>query len=243
MRTPSRQLRDGDIITVDPAAMALLTIPTGKAEEAPKVEEVKAAEPAELATEVTGDAAVPEAASAEGATKDMKEARQPKKVAFNRKNWNSHGLHESPTSKHTWMKETGKPLNFQEVHFMGPWTFVPEYLEVNYNICSAVFLRAPTLHPGRCELPTPHPPEMHALAFEWYSRIYNRKTKRAPPEPTVVHGQPVKLKEKFRKIVESEAKARTALFARAAAEAERERILETGAAMIRPPGSSQQPSL
>ncbi|KAI9031272.1 hypothetical protein DFJ74DRAFT_602098 [Hyaloraphidium curvatum] len=160
---PSTSLRDGDIITVDPAAIALLT-------------------------------------------------------------------------------ETGKPLEFCEVPFMGPWMFVPEYLEVDYNICSAVFLRAPTLHPGRCEVPTPWPPEHHALTFEWYSRIYNRKTKRAPPEPLMIHGQPVRLKEKFVKIVEREARDRNAFFQRSLADAERERILETAKMVQSPARPAGSPS-
>lgn len=247
---PSTSLRDGDLVTVDPAAIALLTIPKGRegetassestaaaAEEAAPEAEKKDAVEGYGASEANSEAA--EKTEVEGSAGEEGEGAKSEQLAAspdrggNKKNL-PNGLHQAPSAKHAWMKQSGKPLAFTEFPFMGPWTFVPEYLEVDYNICSVVFLRAPTLHPGRCEVPTPWPPEHHALTFEWYSRIYNRKTKRAPPEPTVVHGQPVKLKDKFRKIVEAEARARSSLFEKTAAEAERERILETGAAMIRP---------
>lgn len=248
-------LRDGDIVTVDPAAVSLLMVPTaedaavtvdgtvGEAKEAPEAatsaaEGVSAASDAvegSASKEGEASAAVEEVIATEGEQTGDPESGKSETSAGGRSrkgSWNSNGAHQSPASKHAWMKQTGKPLAFTPHAFMGPFTFVPEYLEVDYNICSAVFLRAPTLHPGRCEVPTPYPPEHHALTFEWYSRIYNRKTKRAPPEPMVIHGQPVKLKDKFRRILEHEAKQRSALFERTAAEAERERILATSAAMI-----------
>ncbi|KAI8811034.1 hypothetical protein BJ742DRAFT_706938, partial [Cladochytrium replicatum] len=54
--------------------------------------------------------------------------------------------------------------------FMGPHMFVPDYLEINYPICSVTFLRSPLPQPTRVEIPSPFPPAMHQLAFEWYAR-------------------------------------------------------------------------
>ncbi|KAJ1930217.1 hypothetical protein IWQ60_000542, partial [Tieghemiomyces parasiticus] len=60
-------------------------------------------------------------------------------------------------------------LKFNEVPFMQPWMFIPEYLEVNYNTCSTVYLRDPVTRPSRTELPSPFPPEVHGLAYDFYT--------------------------------------------------------------------------
>jgi hypothetical protein len=54
--------------------------------------------------------------------------------------------------------------------FMSAFAFVPRYLEVNHNICSAVYLRHPVARPGLSEVPTPFPAEQQQLAFNWYLR-------------------------------------------------------------------------
>ncbi|RKP38977.1 hypothetical protein BJ085DRAFT_9960, partial [Dimargaris cristalligena] len=59
-------------------------------------------------------------------------------------------------------------FKFKERPFMQPWMFIPDYLEVNYNTCSTVFLRDPLTRPGRTELPSPFAPDVHALAYEFY---------------------------------------------------------------------------
>lgn len=54
--------------------------------------------------------------------------------------------------------------------FMSAFAFIPRYLEVNQNICSAVYLRHPVARPGLAEVPTPFPYEVSQLAFTWYLR-------------------------------------------------------------------------
>lgn len=54
--------------------------------------------------------------------------------------------------------------------YMSAFAFVPRYLEVNHNICSAVYLRHPVARPGLAEVPTPFPAEIQQLAFNWYLR-------------------------------------------------------------------------
>jgi len=54
--------------------------------------------------------------------------------------------------------------------FMSAFAFIPRYLEVNQNICSAVYLRHPVARPGLAEVPTPFAGETMALAFNWYLR-------------------------------------------------------------------------
>jgi hypothetical protein len=54
--------------------------------------------------------------------------------------------------------------------YMSPFAFIPRYLEVNQNICAAVYLRHPVARPGLAEVPTPFPLETSQLAFTWYLR-------------------------------------------------------------------------
>ncbi|WPG97305.1 Hypothetical protein R9X50_00007900 [Acrodontium crateriforme] len=54
--------------------------------------------------------------------------------------------------------------------YMSAFAFIPRYLEVNQNICSAVYLRHPVARPGLAEVPTPFNSETAALAFNWYLR-------------------------------------------------------------------------
>lgn len=58
--------------------------------------------------------------------------------------------------------------------FQQPWMFIPEYLEVDFNICATVFLRSPRLKENQSEIPSPFPPELHQLVHEYYSRFSKR---------------------------------------------------------------------
>ncbi|KAI1173879.1 hypothetical protein F4777DRAFT_420728 [Nemania sp. FL0916] len=54
--------------------------------------------------------------------------------------------------------------------YMAPFAFIPRYLEVNQNVCSAVYLRHPVARKGSAEVPTPWPIGVSQLAFNWYLR-------------------------------------------------------------------------
>ena len=54
--------------------------------------------------------------------------------------------------------------------YMSAFAFIPRYLEVNQNICAAVYLRHPVARPGLAEVPTPFGYETGQLAFNWYLR-------------------------------------------------------------------------
>lgn len=54
--------------------------------------------------------------------------------------------------------------------YMSAFAFVPRYLEVNHNICAAVYLRHPVARPGIAEVPSPFSPESSTLAYNWYLR-------------------------------------------------------------------------
>ncbi|KAI0446782.1 alpha-L RNA-binding motif-containing protein [Xylaria telfairii] len=55
-------------------------------------------------------------------------------------------------------------------NYMAPFAFIPKYLEVNQNICSAIYLRHPVARKGSAEVPTPYPIQVNQLAFNWYLR-------------------------------------------------------------------------
>lgn len=54
--------------------------------------------------------------------------------------------------------------------YMSAFAFIPRYLEVNHNICSAVYLRHPVVKQGQSEVPSPFGDELQQLAFNWYLR-------------------------------------------------------------------------
>ncbi|KAJ1836567.1 hypothetical protein LPJ63_000209 [Coemansia sp. RSA 2711] len=61
-------------------------------------------------------------------------------------------------------------LDFKPQPYQQPWMFIPEYLEVNYNTCSTIFMREPLTKPHNTEVPSPYPPNFHALAYKFYNR-------------------------------------------------------------------------
>ncbi|KAJ1553073.1 mitochondrial 37S ribosomal protein nam9, partial [Nowakowskiella sp. JEL0078] len=68
------------------------------------------------------------------------------------------------------------PAEFREREDMKYYMYIPEYLEVNYATCTVAFLRSPLPQPNKIEIPTPFPPRIYQLAFEWYATIQRRKT-------------------------------------------------------------------
>ena len=54
--------------------------------------------------------------------------------------------------------------------YMSAFTFIPRYLEVNQNVCAAVYLRHPVARPGLAEVPTPFGVETSGSAYVWYLR-------------------------------------------------------------------------
>jgi ribosomal protein S4 len=52
--------------------------------------------------------------------------------------------------------------------YMSAFAFIPRYLEVNQNICAAVYLRHPVARPGSAEVPTPFGEAVATPAYGWY---------------------------------------------------------------------------
>lgn len=52
--------------------------------------------------------------------------------------------------------------------YMSAFAFIPRYLEVNQNICAAVYLRHPVARPSSAEVPTPIGETIATPAYGWY---------------------------------------------------------------------------
>lgn len=74
-------------------------------------------------------------------------------------------IHENPIDSTKPYATPWRPRDY-----MSPFAFVPRYLEVNHNICAAVYLRHPVARPGRAEVPTPFDERISGAAFAWYLR-------------------------------------------------------------------------
>lgn len=59
---------------------------------------------------------------------------------------------------------------WQPRDYMSAFAFIPRYLEVNQNICAAVYLRHPVARPGAAEVPTPFGEAVATPAYGWYLR-------------------------------------------------------------------------
>lgn len=88
------------------------------------------------------------------------------------------GRKDESTLRHALQALTLNPVD-ESKPYATPWTpreymsafaFIPRYLEVNQNICAAVYLRHPVAKPGLSEVPTPFPEQANANAFAWYLR-------------------------------------------------------------------------
>lgn len=54
--------------------------------------------------------------------------------------------------------------------YMSAFAFIPRYLEVNQNICAAVYLRHPVARAGVGEVPSPFGEQISIPAYHWYVR-------------------------------------------------------------------------
>ncbi|KAJ3097697.1 mitochondrial 37S ribosomal protein nam9 [Physocladia obscura] len=219
-RFPARRLDPGDLVEVAPEQVATLhphpASPDATAATAPAD---KAAPASPLADKSTADEAPPVSAtepSSANAPPEGLAASSPQehgtteaaaKGDATRENTPKETAARKPAALDALIKKHPKSLPFAAHPYMAPWMFIPAYLEVCYNTCATVFLRSPLPQPDCVEIPSPHAPDLHALAYEWYSSIKRAKTKRpSPSHPLVVNGRSVRLKAKFDSIVRARLK-------------------------------------
>ncbi|PGG99278.1 hypothetical protein AJ79_08584 [Helicocarpus griseus UAMH5409] len=75
-------------------------------------------------------------------------------------------MHENPIDS---LKPYATPWRPRD--YMSAFAFIPRYLEVNQNICAAVYVRHPVARPGRSEVPSPYPESINGAAFTWNFKL------------------------------------------------------------------------
>jgi len=67
-------------------------------------------------------------------------------------------------------KEKTSVTPFYLPAYASPWLFIPAYIEVSFQTCSAIYVRHPTARPGYSEIPTPYDADgaLIRYAWEWY---------------------------------------------------------------------------
>ncbi|GAA98089.1 uncharacterized protein L969DRAFT_93294 [Mixia osmundae IAM 14324] len=75
-----------------------------------------------------------------------------------------------------------EPREFHLPDYAAPFLFIPTYLEVDFETCSAVYVRHPTARSGYSEIPSPYSAdgEVMALVWEHYNQVGRRRRARTP---------------------------------------------------------------
>ena len=167
------------MITVDPQAIRIIQPQKGdasKAEDSDAVVAAEEAEPssepalAEPAAETTADATPAEAAPSEA--KPASATYVPKAFVPQ-----LTGLAGALAPRPSRSNPNPAPLTpFHLPQWASPFLFIPAYIEVSFQTCSAIYVRHPTARPGYSEIPTPYDAdgEIVRLAWEWYSKCRPR---------------------------------------------------------------------
>ncbi|KAI5453351.1 hypothetical protein NCC49_005830 [Naganishia albida] len=144
---PNIRLNPGDMFSVEPSAILMLSKPAGEAE-TPAVKEEPTAEVSEESTPATDSASTESTseAAAESTTDNVSKSSKPSVSADTAKAW------------------------FTLPAYAAPHLFIPAYLEPNFKTCSAVYVRHPTARPGYSEIPSPYDAdgEVMSLSWEWF---------------------------------------------------------------------------
>lgn len=76
--------------------------------------------------------------------------------------------------------------------YASPWLFIPAFIEVSFQTCTAIYVRHPTARPGYSEIPTPYDADgaLIRYAWEWYvqrrPRMRSKKQLLRMPEDRVL---------------------------------------------------------
>lgn len=148
------------------------------------IQDPKAAAAAEASGGFTAEATADAKKAAEAASSENKEASTPpaqqeKSNKKQKKHWEWHlseaelarmrnELNDFDDNPYDPSKRYATP--WQPRRYMSAFAFIPRYLEVNQNICAAVYLRHPVARRNYAEVPSPFPPNVMQLAFNWYLR-------------------------------------------------------------------------
>ena len=149
-RSPSRELKAGDVFSVEPEAVIMCVSPPTEMSSSSSSSTTTSSDDAEGNTTTTE-------------SEDIAEPSGDNDAALSPATGN-----KSAARRQAWL-DIGSG-NFHPKPFMSAFAFVPSYLEVAFDTCSAVYLRDPVARPGRTEVPSPFGPQTHALAYSYYQR-------------------------------------------------------------------------
>lgn len=190
---PNQLLHPGDMISVEPLAVPMLSKQLADKAKQQKVNdavsgEAEATEAAQAAESAEAAAAEP-AEAKEGAEASETEASSETASSENAENKDSTTSTETAVSAKGKEKEKTLPHGvhpFTLPDYAAPFLFIPPYLEVSFTTCSAIYIRHPTIVPSktispidnkprwtfRTDLPSPYPAggELYSMAWEHYTR-------------------------------------------------------------------------
>jgi ribosomal protein S4 len=128
--------------------------------------------PAEIQATAAPAASSPTSAETPAPLSSNPQMQDPAKAAAHQARKDAELLHQALQRARENPVDSTKPYAtpWRPRDYMSAFAFIPRYLEVNQNICSAVYLRHPVARPGLAEVPNPLHPETMGLAFNWYLR-------------------------------------------------------------------------
>lgn len=169
------RLNPGDLFTVDPKAMPMLTKRVA--------DETRARNQAKNASSAREASAAVAEARAEATAKILDQATEKDAAANTAEESKSEEATGEKTgeeaaapaeSKKTSAKQSPPEQTawFTLPAYAAPHLFIPAYLETNFNTCSAVYVRHPTARPGYSEIPSPYDADgdVMNMAWEWFKK-------------------------------------------------------------------------
>lgn len=184
---PNQLLQPGDLISVEPSAVPMLSKELASKAKAQKVNDA-----------VSGEAEATEAAQAADAeASESKETDSTSSEASPAEaSASSDGESSEPSTESAPATSSDKGKSREKVlppgvhpftlpDYAAPFLFIPPYLEVSFTTCSTIYVRHPTIVPSRTtspdgktrwtfrtDLPSPYPAggELYSMAWEHYTR-------------------------------------------------------------------------
>ncbi|KAF9515365.1 hypothetical protein BS47DRAFT_1376270 [Hydnum rufescens UP504] len=153
---PNIRLNPGDMVSVDPRAMTILTR--------------RPTTPSPTPIPDTSDPRKPDVSDT-----DKNSAASATEPTSSSDSESSESLSPPATPSKPSLDTPMEPV-FSFPPYSAPFLFLPAYIEANFTTCSAVYVRHPTARPGYSEIPTPYDAdgEVMRFAWEWYSKVRPR---------------------------------------------------------------------
>lgn len=164
---PNTLLSPGDLISVDPKSVPMLSEELAKKALQQKAKDIVEGNEKPSQDEESAEAATaPEDAKPEAETETEAAAPAPADIAEKKSSKGKDKVKELPPGV--------RPFNLPP--FAAPFLFIPPYLEPSFTTCSVIYVRHPTIVPHkdgyRTDLPSPYPAggELYSMAWELYAR-------------------------------------------------------------------------